>query len=562
MGNNDQGFNYKQKNTAGGETSQTQEQPRQQYNIGTTAPGSRMRSRFDVDTSEVSSKIIENVNHILKTKVIDGFVKPISIQNSDKFKGLIVVVELDGTKYSQAIVIDERPISTVSKMLEESKATGAVLFGSALLSKENAVYLSAFEEAAKGTVRLESLILISEEYKTDESIAAYVKDIFKRIEVKPFNAIADDLAYDKSKPIIGQFSVDGQAVALSMAHKGTNTTIADMVVGNNDTILNIQARVEPILGAVYETVNGQQAPVAKARPIVWLQSFDRPGGFTKFNLEYALVSIVGATTFTRQDKLFTALLPNAVHKTNIGALNSLLPTAPDSKGNYEPLNLLDPKVATLEDKVDFIRRITAPAAIGISLDYRADGSAYNTFGGLIDAGNTQEALRKAQEDILEAYKNVTGLTYQGSVIERTIQAPSGVIISKQGVEKPLSVIDGIWLATNGMIEEARDWFISDSETDSFAKKLDIIKRVLVKTEQQVEIKVKCITSKIILSAEFVNALVKNSGFSVESRTEDIPLGNNNQTFVGAIHTLGVSTGVNTAAVTPFGTGDTGIKIIG
>ena len=522
-----------------------------------------MRSRFDTDTSEVSSKIIAAVNHTLTTKVIDGVAKPVSIRNSEKFKGVIVIVSLDGVNYSQAIVIDERPVQTISQLLDTSKTTGAILFGSALLSKDNAAYLSALDSEAVDTVKLETLIIISEEYRTDSAITNLVRDIFKRIEARPYTSVSESLNADRSKPIVGHFYVDGQHVALGLTHKEVSTSIDGLIVGDTSTILNVQARVEPILGAVVESVNGVNQNVAKLRPIVWLSGFDKPESFAKFNLEYGLVSIVSASLLAREDKVITALLPNAVHKTNIASLNSLFPTEADGAGQFKPLNFLDPKISgDLESKVSFIRRITTPAAIGIALNYRSDGSAYNTFGGLIDAGNTKKALQQAELELLAAYKNLTGKDYAGSVIERTIQAPSGVIITKQGEEKSLDTIDGIWLATNGFIDEARDWFLSDTTSDSFVKKMDIIKAILVKISKDIDVKIKCITSKIILDTGFVNALVENSGFKIESAYEDIPLGNTQQTFTGSLGAIGISHGVQTAGVTPFGGTQNNIRIIG
>lgn len=523
----------------------------------TSGIGYQMNSIFDNDTSEVSKQIIEVANGILGNKTITGQANPVSISGSDIFKGVnVTMVNSDGIKFSQAIVIDERPLKSVATLQDEAKTNGSVIFASALLNANNAKFLKEFQVYQKEAVVMEPLIVVAQTINGIEDIKELVKDVFKRMEAKPFKNVEASLTHDRSKPMMANTSNDGQNVKVLVTHKETAVTIEDLVVGSANTLLEIDARVEPSIGKKQRVVGNQNVEVHAVRPLVFIKDFNKPRTFAKFSLEYGLAAIVASTVLAKRDKTIMALMPSQKHKTNIGALNSIFEIHADNKGQYPEMPLGDPK-AGLDVKASFIDELCTPAGLGLDIEYRATASAFTAFATLVDATASNEAKQSANTAIVNAIKNVTGSEYTGTVIERSFQYPMGLIIDKTGKSRDISTVDAIWLASNGETDLASRWIISDTRADSLAEKISILTE-LVNKHPDLDIKIKGAGIKIILAVEFIQALVHSAGIRVET-TVDLEIPNQQSTF-SMIGNLGITAGFDSAGYT-YGGRSNGMNII-
>lgn len=507
-----------------------------------------MNSMFDTDTSAVSSKIIETASEILKNKSIAGSALNVSILGSEIFKGVnITMTDGSKTRYSQAIIIDERRLKSVTQLQDEAKQNGKVIFGSALLNANNAKYLASFKPHEADAVVMEPIIVVAE-VMTDAAITDLVRNIFKRMEARPFTSVEETLRSDRSKDMIGFMTSDGQNLNLQIVHKENSSTLEDLIIGTASSVLNVQARIEPMVGMKQVIANNVATNQHAVRPVIFIKSYDKPKTFAKFNLEYGLMAIIAATVLTRPDKVIAGLLPSQKQNTNIGALNKLFKVVKDAKGEAAPLNLLDNKV-DLGMKVKFIHDLTTPAGLGVDIEYRSDASAYSALGAIVETSGTTEVRERSKKALLSAYKNITGFEYSGNLVERTFQYPTGLIIDKNGNQKDISTIDAIWLATAGEYDLATRWILSDMATDSLGSKVLILSE-LVNKYTDMDIKIKGAGSKIILANDFIQALVVNGRVSIES-TQELELPNQQTTF-GNMGNLEVTHGFDSVGFNPIG----------
>lgn len=518
----------------------------------------QMNSLFDNDTSEVSKSIIEVANLILSNKTITGQANAVSISGSDIFKGVnINMTSKDNITYSQAIIIDERPLKSVTELQQEGKQNGSVIFASALLNANNAKFLKEFNSYQKGAVVMDPLIVISQDV-TAEDVKELVKTVFKRMEAKPFQNVEASLDYDKSKPMSGATIYDGQNVNIMVTHKDTATTLEDLIIGSANTLLDVKTRVEPSIGLKKRIRDNQQQDVHAVRPLIFIKDYNKPKTFASFNLEYGLIAIVAATVMSKRDKTIMSLLPSSKYRTNIGALNAIFKVHPDKTGQYPVMPLNDPK-ASMDIKVGFIDDLCTPAGIGLDVAYRATASPYSAFATLVDTTASNEAKQAAGATISQAIKNVTGHEFGGEIIERSFQYPTGLIVDKNGTKRDISTIDAIWLAGNGEMELASRWIISDTVSTSLSDKIAILTELAQKHED-LDIRIKSAGVKIILSVDFIQALVTSAGISIDTGMPDLQLPQQQSTF-GNISNLGVTTGFDTAGINFTGNNGSGLKFV-
>lgn len=538
-------------------------EPTYKPNVGNHTPsvasGSSMTSRFDAEITPVAGKVIDHVNEMIKSYGLTGKAVPVSIANSKSFRGVGIVLQIGNTTYLQPVVFDERRTKNIEELIEEGKATRSILFAPAILNKANAKYLEDFDNIVKDNVkRLQAIVVSSEQYSTDALIDAFSKDMLKRIEATPFTAVAESIAKDKSKVVTGLATFRGQNVKLQLTHKDSNATIEDMIIGAAGSILDVEARVETIVGGktVTDYNTQMQKNVYAPRPVVFIKQYNKQGTFAKFNLEYALLSIVASSVLTKPDKVISALLPNKETGSNIGALNDIFKIHPEKDGSAKPINFLKAGV-DLPTMIAYINKAITPATIGIDLEYRSNTTSFSVFAALTDKDTDATEMEKIKKSINDAYINVTGKAYSGELIEKFYQYPTGDIVFRDGTIKPISDVDGIWLASLGKTELATRWLMSDGD-QTMVTKINILSE-LAATDMDIEIKIRSIGYKIILASAFINALVDNSGFNVES-APILDLGLEQTGFSGI--KLEVNTGISSAAISPIGNTGRSFTIIG
>lgn len=527
-------------------------------NQDTVSSGSGMTSRFDAEITPVAGKVIEHANTVIRDYGLTGKATPVSIANSKTFRGVGIILQLGNVTYMQPLIFDERNPKSIQELMEDGRTNGKILFAPAILNASNAKYLASFDDIAKDMVKLEPIVVISDRFKTDEAVDLLVKDMFKRIEAKPFNSVKEDINKDKSKIIQSHFTVSGQSQRLQLTHKDQAVTMEDLIVGSSTSILDIDARVEPILGmkAIPNNVGGQEKIYA-LRPIVYIKGYNKQGTFAKFNLEYALISIIAATVLTQDDKVVSALIPNKDKGLNIGSLNHLFGFHKEANGDAKPINFL--KAGTdLQLMTQYITTAITGASLGIDLEYRSNASSFNIFGTLIDGDVSPEKKVEITSQLLTAYKNITGENYQGSLIEKAYAYPTGKVIYSNGTEINISEIDAIWLASRDKEDLATKWLQSDNTGNSIISKIEILHE-LASGSVDIEIKIESIGYKIILDKAFIDRLVEKSKFAIESECV-LQLGREQRGFNGI--NIGISEGVSSAAFAPAGRGGSGFIVVG
>ena len=523
------------------------------------ASGNGMNSIFDTEITPVAGKVIEVVNTILTNHSLTGKAVPVSISNSKTFKGVAVILTLNKVTYMQPLVFDERNPKTIQEIVSDARVSGTILFAPAILSSQNSKYLNAFDDLVDDeTVKLEPMVLISNNYKTDDAVQKLAIDIFKRIEATPFSGVEQDIARDRAKTIQSSFSSSGQNVELKLSHKDQTNSIHDMIVSNTTSMLDIEARVEPILGAKSVTLpDGRTDKMYALRPIVFIRRYHKQGTFAEFNLEYALISTVAATILTKPDRVVSALIPNKDKGVNIGALNGLFGFHREKDQSSKPINFLKAQVGLDVIKPYILSAIT-DASLGIDLEYKSNTNAFNLFGVLIDGDSDDAKKQQCTDKLLQAYKNLTGLNFNGALIESSFAYPTGKIVFANGSEMPISDVDPIWLASKDREDLAQKWFYSNQGANSISAKIDILQE-LATSATDIEVRLESIGYKIILAIEFINALVKNSKFSIEADSV-LDLGIEQKGFSGM--NIEITAGVGNAGFTPMNRSGGAFTIVG
>ena len=357
-----------------------------------TGASTGMNSMFDDEITPVAGKLIEIANKLINSIGLTGKAANVSIANSNTFKGVGILLTLNKNTYLQPLIFDERKVKTIQETISEARANNRLVFAPAILNSQSIKYLAGFDAlTSDDTIVLDPIVLISSKYKTDDSITSLAKDIFKRIEAKPFANVKDNIAKDKSKQIQSHFSSVGQNVRLELSHIDTQATLEDALLGGNKTILVVDAKVETILGKKsIPNQNGGQDQLYALRPVVFIREYNKPASFAKYNLEYGLLSIVAATVLSRKDRVVTSLLPNKEKGLNIGALNPIFGFHKEQDGKSKPLNFLKGG-NDIQTMSQYILRATTDASIGIDIEYRSNGTALNILGSMIDTDVTAKA---------------------------------------------------------------------------------------------------------------------------------------------------------------------------
>ena len=122
----------------------------------------------------------------------------------------------------------------------------------------------------------------------------------------------------------------------------------------------------------------------------------------------------------------------------------------------------------------------------------------------------------------------------------------------------ISDVDPIWLASKEREDLAQEWFHSNQGANSISAKIEILQK-LATSASDIEIRLESIGYKIILAIEFINALVKNSKFSIEADPV-LDLGVEQKGFSGM--NIEITTGVGNAGFTPMNRAGGGFIIVG
>ncbi len=526
--------------------------------------GSGIYSMFGTDSHGLASKITAAANEIMKNKNVNGKASAVNISGSTIFSGVLLQIALDKVTYSQALIIDERPLKSIKQLLEDDKMAGGgtILFATALLSDKNKKYLESFDLASKGTVALDPLVVVAETI-TDDKVADLVKSLFMRIEAKPFTAIKKYIDRDKGLDLVGNFNTDGQKVVITLTQKDKQNSVADMIVGASGPVLAVSARVDTVLAQKQVLVNGVQERPFALRPIYFIDAYNKPKTVASHNLEYSLMAIAATSIGLDKDKYISALMPTVKHKNNIGALNSIFNVIKDAAGVAKPINLLDPK-ADLTVKARFIDDITTAPSIGIDIEYKVTPTAMNAFGTINDLQASVDSKKEAGIMIQNAFRNVTSVEYTGNISEQVIQYPTGVIIDKSGNQMELKDVDAIWLASlgfDGAIDLAREWLVSHTTPKTgYVNKLEILNKLMAVAG--LEIKPRGVGYKIILHTDFLSALLEHANFIITSPSIlELP-GDDISGFNNIGIELNVPTHISGIGRNPTFANNGGIRIIG
>lgn len=505
------------------------------YNAG-------LYSIFGTDSYGLSSKIIKYVNELFTAKNINGKAASVNLGGTN-FSGVNIQLVMGKETYSQAIVIDERPIKNVKNMLDDDKLAGGgtILFGTALLMDKNKKFIASFDALNVNTVKLDPLVIVAETVK-DNMIDSTIKNILKRIEAKPFNSVKQFLDKDKSLDLVANFNTDGQRIAITVNQKDKQQGLAELVVGATGPVLSVGGRVDTTISKKEVYNNGTKESVFALRPVIYVDSYDKTNTVASHNLEYGLMAVAVASIALEKDKYISALMPTTKHKNNIGMLNSnaLFPVVKDAAGVAKPIDLLSAK-ADLNMKITFIDKITTNPSIGIDIEYKVNPTPLAAFATINDMNASNDSRKEAAVMIAEAYKNLTGAELTGTITESVIQYPTGTIIDKNGNEMELKDVDAIWLASlnvDGADELAREWLTSNFNAKTgYISKLDILAKLMVTSG--LEVKPRGVGYKIILSSEFLTNLLTQANFVVTSPTIlEIPNEN-----VGGFNGIGAEIGL-------------------
>lgn len=505
------------------------------YNAG-------LYSIFGTDSYGLSAKIVKYVNELFTAKNINGKAASVNLGGTN-FSGVNIQLVMGKETYSQAIVIDERPIKNVKNMLDDDKLAGGgtILFGTALLMDKNKKFIASFDALNVNTVKLDPLVIVAETVK-DNMIDSTIKNILKRIEAKPFNSVKQFLDKDKSLDLVANFNTDGQRIAITVNQKDKQQGLAELVVGATGPVLSVGGRVDTTISKKEVFTNGTKESVFALRPVIYVDSYDKTNTVASHNLEYGLMAVAVASIALEKDKYISALMPTTKHKNNIGMLNSnaLFPIVKDAAGVAKPIDLLSAK-ADLNMKITFIDKITTNPSIGIDIEYKVNPTPLAAFATINDMNASNDSRKEAAVMIAEAYKNLTGAELTGTITESVIQYPTGTIIDKNGNEMELKDVDAIWLASlnvDGADELAREWLTSNFNAKTgYISKLDILAKLMVASG--LEVKPRGVGYKIILSSEFLTNLLTQANFVVTSPTIlEIPNEN-----VGGFNGIGAEIGL-------------------
>lgn len=505
------------------------------YNAG-------LYSIFGTDSYGLSAKIVKYVNELFTAKNINGKAASVNLGGTN-FSGVNIQLVMGKETYSQAIVIDERPIKNVKNMLDDDKLAGGgtILFGTALLMDKNKKFIASFDALNVNTVKLDPLVIVAETVK-DNMIDSTIKNILKRIEAKPFNSVKQFLDKDKSLDLVANFNTDGQRIAITVNQKDKQQGLAELVVGATGPVLSVGGRVDTTISKKEVYNNGTKESVFALRPVIYVDSYDKTNTVASHNLEYGLMAVAVASIALEKDKYISALMPTTKHKNNIGMLNSnaLFPIVKDAAGVAKPIDLLSAK-ADLNMKITFIDKITTNPSIGIDIEYKVNPTPLAAFATINDMNASNDSRKEAAIMIAEAYKNLTGAELTGTITESVIQYPTGTIIDKNGNEMELKDVDAIWLASlnvDGADELAREWLTSNFNAKTgYISKLDILAKLMVASG--LEVKPRGVGYKIILSSEFLTNLLTQANFVVTSPTIlEIPNEN-----VGGFNGIGAEIGL-------------------
>ena len=505
------------------------------YNAG-------LYSIFGTDSYGLSAKIVKYVNELFTAKNINGKAASVNLGGTN-FSGVNIQLVMGKETYSQAIVIDERPIKNVKNMLDDDKLAGGgtILFGTALLMDKNKKFIASFDALNVNTVKLDPLVIVAETVK-DNMIDSTIKNILKRIEAKPFNSVKQFLDKDKSLDLVANFNTDGQRIAITVNQKDKQQGLAELVVGATGPVLSVGGRVDTTISKKEIYTNGTKESVFALRPVIYVDSYDKTNTVASHNLEYGLMAVAVASIALEKDKYISALMPTTKHKNNIGMLNSnaLFPIIKDAAGVAKPIDLLSAK-ADLNMKITFIDKITTNPSIGIDIEYKVNPTPLAAFATINDMNASNDSRKEAAIMIAEAYKNLTGAELTGTITESVIQYPTGTIIDKNGNEMELKDVDAIWLASlnvDGADELAREWLTSNFNSKTgYISKLDILAKLMVASG--LEVKPRGVGYKIILSSEFLTNLLTQANFVVTSPTIlEIPNEN-----VGGFNGIGAEIGL-------------------
>ncbi len=522
-------------------------------------------SIFGSDSYGLSAKMVKHINDLFTAKNANGKAAVVTIGGSN-FTGVNIQLVIANKTYSQAIIIDERPLKNVKQMLDDDKMAGGqtIVFGSALLFDKNKKFLSPFDTLNKKTIQLDSLVIVAETVK-DHMLDSVVKNILQRMEAKPFTSLKEVLDKDKSLDLNANFNTDGQKVTIIVNQKDKQQSFASAIFGSAGPILGVTGRVDTVLCKKQIFKNGVPDQVFALRPIMYIDKYDRPGTIASHNLEYGLMAIASASIALDMDKYISALLPTAKHRNNIGALNtnSLFPIVTDANGVAKPIDLLSPK-ADINDKIAFIRDITADPSLGIDIEYKVTPSPLAVFATIADANASADEKARAGAELNAAYENFTGTPLKGKIIESVIQYPTGTIVDGKGNEVELKDIDAIWLAGLGIDEAenlAQEWIISNTSSTGYSTKLEILSKLMMASG--LEIKVRGVGYKIILATEFLSGLLTEANFIITSPVIlEIP-DVNAKSFDRIGANIGLATHIGGIGRAPSSfNGYSGVKIIG
>lgn len=531
---------------------------------------SSMFSMFGSNTYGLTAKLIDRVNTILKDKNATGAAKHVPLGSSN-FNGVLITLKLDGKEFHQPLIIDERPVKNIKALLEDDRAAGGgtILFATALTFEKNRSYLEAFKAPMKKGVSLDPLVIVSESVDNDDAeLNKVIIQTLMRMEAKLFSNVKDIITADKNKDLVASFSNEGQNVAILLNPKNTNTSMSDMIMGASGPVLGVQARVDLTIGGKDVFENNAPVRTLALRPIVYINAYEKPKTIAAFNMEYSLLAIAASTVLLDKDKIYASLIPNSKGRNNIGNLNPLVPSIKDPSGNHKQINLQDPKVDLMMilKYIDDVTTDHSMASIGIDVDYRINPTGLNGFAAIVDANASTTAKTEALNALSTAFENVTGTTYAGHVTESVSVYPTGYMIDNKGNKISLREVDAIWLASlpldNGMsIKLAEEWLISSADSKTGLQiKLDVLKKVQELTG--IEIKPIGLGMKIILTNEFVNAIVAGASFVVSSSAVlDLPnKASSLQQYVGGLRTSG--TGINGIGVQYGNTNQNKYNIVG
>lgn len=529
-----------------------------------TFVGSDIYSMFGSESYGLASKITTAANEIMKNKNVNGKASSVNISGSTIFSGVLLQVVLDKVTYSQALIIDERPLKSIKQLLEDDKMAGGgtILFATALLYDKNKKYLETFELLSKGTVTLDPLVVVAETV-TEDKVAGLVRDLFMRIEAKPFSKVKQYIDRDKGLDLVGNFNTDGQRVVITVTQKDKQSSIADMIVGASGPVLAVSARVDTLLSQKQVLVNGVQERPFALRPVYFIDAYNKPKTVASHNLEYGLMAIAATSIGLDKDKYISALMPTVKHKNNIGTLNPVFNTVKDASGLGKSINLLDPK-ADLKVRTRFIDDITTSASIGIDIEYKVTPNALNVFGTINDLQASTDSKKEAGIMIQNAFRNVTAVEYTGAITEQVIQYPTGIIIDKSGNQMELKDIDAIWLASlgfDGAADLAREWLVSHTNFKTgYVNKLEILNKLMAVAG--LEIKIRGVGYKIVLHTDFLNALLQHANFVITSPSIlELP-GDDMTGFANIGIELNVPTQISGIGRNPTFANNGGLRIIG